>query len=68
MDNVLSSYSIMDTSLLKRCHSVDEPEHRKGSDSDVGTLSNIVSSTEKVQQLKLKELPLVHQTKTKSET
>jgi hypothetical protein len=57
----------MDTSLLKRCHSVDEAECQKDSDSDGGTLSKIVSSTEKVRELKLKELPLVHRTKKKSE-
>jgi hypothetical protein len=57
----------MDTSLLKRSHSVDEAEHQKDSDSDDGMHSNIVSSREKVRELKLKELPLVHRTKNKSE-
>jgi hypothetical protein len=57
----------MDTALLKRCHSVDEAEHQKDSDSDDDMHSKIVSSREKVQELKLKELPLVHRTKKKSE-
>jgi hypothetical protein len=57
----------MDTSLL-RSHSVgDEAELEKDSDSDDGMLNKIISSTEKIQDLKLKELPLVHQMKKKSE-
>ncbi|KAJ4437027.1 hypothetical protein ANN_17160 [Periplaneta americana] len=58
----------MDTSMLRRSHSVEEEaELQKDSDSDDGILSKIISSTEKVRDLKLKDLPLVHQTKKKSE-
>jgi hypothetical protein len=58
----------MDTSLLRRSHSVeDEAELQKDSDSDEGILSKIITSTEKIQDLKLKELPLVHQARKKSE-
>jgi hypothetical protein len=57
----------MDTSLL-RSHSVeDEAELQKDSDSDEGILSKIMNSTEKVRELKLKELPLVHHMKKKPE-
>ncbi|PSN31902.1 hypothetical protein C0J52_21196 [Blattella germanica] len=45
----------------------DEVELQKDSDSDDGLLSKIISSSEKVRDLKLKELPLVHQTKKKVE-
>lgn len=66
--NLFSSSEIMDTSMLRRSHSVEEEaELQKDSDSDDGILSKIISSTEKVRDLKLKDLPLVHQTKKKSE-
>jgi hypothetical protein len=56
----------MDTSLLRRSHSVEvEAELQKDSDSDDGILSKIINSTEKVRELKLKEFPLVHQMKKK---
>jgi hypothetical protein len=58
----------MDTSKLGKSHSVeDEAELQKDSDSDDGILSKIMNSTEKVRELKLKELPLVHQMKKKPE-
>jgi hypothetical protein len=58
----------MDTSLLRRSHSIeDEAELQKDSDSDEGILSKMITSTEEIQDLKLKELPLVHQTRKKSE-
>lgn len=58
----------MDTSLLRKSHSVeDEAELQKDSDSDDGILSKIMNSTEKVREVKLKELPLVHQMKKKPE-
>jgi hypothetical protein len=58
----------MDTSLLRKSHSVeDEAQLQKESDSDDGILSKIMNSTEKVRELKLKELPLVHQMKKKPE-
>jgi hypothetical protein len=58
----------MDTSLLKKSHSVeDEAQLQKDNDSDDGILSKIMNSTEKVRELKLKEFPLVHQTKKKPE-
>lgn len=58
----------MDSSLLRRSHSIeDEAELQKDSDSDDGLLYKIITSAEKFQDLKLKELPLVHQTRKKSE-
>jgi hypothetical protein len=57
----------MDTPLLRKSHQVeDEAELQKESDSDDGILSEIITSTE-VRELKLKELPLVHQMKKKPE-
>lgn len=58
----------MDTSKLRKSHSVEnEAELQKDSDRDDGILSKMVNSTEKVGELKLKELPLVHQMKKKPE-
>ncbi|PNF30209.1 hypothetical protein B7P43_G08430, partial [Cryptotermes secundus] len=58
----------MDTSKLRKSHSVEnEAELQKDSDHDDGILSKMVNSTEKVGELKLKELPLVHQMKKKPE-
>jgi hypothetical protein len=57
----------MDTSLLGESHQVeDEAELQKDSDNDDGILSKIMNSSE-VRELKLKELPLVHQMKKKPE-
>jgi hypothetical protein len=56
----------MDTSLLGESHQVeDEVELQNDSDDD-GMLSKLINSSE-VRELKLKELPLVHQMKKKPE-
>jgi hypothetical protein len=58
----------MDTSLLQRSRSVeDEAEFQQDSDSEDAMLTKVITSKEKVQELKLKELPLVHQTRKRCE-
>jgi hypothetical protein len=55
----------MDSSLMEKSHQVEDgAELQKDSDSDDGILSKIINSLE-VRELKLKELPLVHQMKKK---
>jgi hypothetical protein len=58
----------MDSASTQRFASAEsESEEQKDASSEDGILNKIASSEEKAQDLKLKEVPLVHQSKKKAD-